>query len=235
MNQSNPTVLWDFDGTLVDMPGLYRTAMITVLNECEPSHKVVAEQVRPYLRAGFPWHKPEEPHLHLTTAEAWWKNLEIVFTHAYQGVGFDEKRAQEFAKQVRKHIIDPHRFVIYEDTIPALKQLKEKGWKQGILSNHVPELPDIVKELGLSSYFDFCITSAKIGYEKPNPNAFHIALDWAGNPDKVWMVGDNIIADIKGAEAVGISAILVRSQKSTDAKYYAPDLLEAVRIITGNV
>jgi putative hydrolase of the HAD superfamily len=231
MNQNKPTIFWDFDGTLVSMPGLYRSALIDVLNDNEPEHHINAEQLKPYLKAGFPWHEPEKSHLHLNISDAWWENLENVFFHAYQAVGIDVKRSQRLATQVRKYVVDASRYVIYEDTIPALKRVREKGWRQGILSNNIPELPDIVKALGLSDYLDFCITSASIGYEKPNPEAFRIALSLTDDPEMVWMIGDNYLADVKGAEALGISAILVRALNNYDTKYSASDLNEAISVI----
>lgn len=44
---------------------------------------------------------------------------------------------------------------------------------------------------------------------------FQLALAEAGDPHHVWMVGDNAVADVAGAQAVGIPAILVRAQKGT--------------------
>ena len=94
--------------------------------------------------------------------------------------------------------------------MPALKQLQDVGWTHVILSNHVPELPDIVTTLGLSPYITRIFTSALLGYEKPHPQAFRYVLDELHNPAVVWMIGDNPEADIAGAEASGIPAILVR-------------------------
>ncbi|HVS84245.1 MAG TPA: HAD hydrolase-like protein, partial [Gaiellaceae bacterium] len=45
--------------------------------------------------------------------------------------------------------------------------------------------------------------------------AFRLALRACGDPAEVWMVGDNPIADIEGAEAVGIRAIRVRNGAAT--------------------
>ncbi|MGH7576825.1 MAG: HAD-IA family hydrolase, partial [Longimicrobiales bacterium] len=50
-----------------------------------------------------------------------------------------------------------------------------------------------------------------IGYEKPNPRAFRHVLNAVGPSGPVWMIGDNPIADVAGAAAVGIPGILVRS------------------------
>jgi putative hydrolase of the HAD superfamily len=224
------TIIWDFDGTLVTFTS-WRFAMLDVLNECEPGHRINDEQFRPFLRNGFPWHKPDEPHLHLSTSEDWWANLEPVFARAYQGVGFAEQRSQYLARKVRKYYVDPRRFVLFDDTLPTLRYLYEKGWHQGILSNHVPELPEIARALGLSPFIDFCLTSGVTGYEKPHPQAFRLAISAAGNPEKIWMVGDSLVLDIQGAERLHIPAILVRQTPAEKVKYQASDLRKAIEII----
>ena len=78
------------------------------------------------------------------------------------------------------------------------------------------------------------MTSAATGYEKPNPEAFKNALVTTGNPERVWMIGDEPVADIQGAEAAGLPAILVRSPQTEGIRYYARDLTEAVAIIEAN-
>ena len=55
---------------------------------------------------------------------------------------------------------------------------------------------------------------AETGYEKPHSEAFSLARMAAGNPATIWMVGDNPKADIAGAEAAGIPAILVRRDET---------------------
>jgi putative hydrolase of the HAD superfamily len=229
----NKVIFWDFDGTLVPFTS-WRSAVIDVLNESDPGHSVDPEHIRPFLRDGFPWHKPEEPHHHLSHPDKWWQALEPVFIRCYQGVGYSGERAAALAGQVRKQMTKPQRYTLYEDTIPVLAALKEKDWRHVILSNHMPELPDIVRALGLSPYIDFCITSADTGYEKPNLRAFRNALSIVGNPETAWMVGDNIVSDIKGAEAAGIPAILVHASPAEEAKYHAIDLVGVLKIIIEN-
>lgn len=202
-----------------------------VLDEYELGHDVEMEQIRPYLRDAFPWHQPNQPHHHLSTPDAWWSHVESILARAFQGVGFDRYRAKELAQLAHRQFIDPKGYKLYDDTIPTLKRLSSHGWNHVILSNHVPELADIIEGLSLSSYISCCITSASIGYEKPHPEAFRIALTKAGNPKIVWMIGDNPVADVGGAEALGLPAILVRNKASEGVKYYARDLLEAASIV----
>ncbi|MNV96380.1 dUMP phosphatase [compost metagenome] len=100
-----------------------------------------------------------------------------------------------------------------------------------ILSNHVPELPQIVEQLGLNQLIWNCISSAAIGYEKPHPEAFKIALSAFNNLSSVWMVGDSLEADVFGAQKMNIPAILVHSAHSEDVKYYASTLNDVIKII----
>jgi putative hydrolase of the HAD superfamily len=96
--------------------------------------------------------------------------------------------------------------------------LAKQGWEHRILSNRVPELPQIVRGLGLSDLMTAIHNSADSGFEKPHPKAFGSILRSLPAKSVVWMVGDNLTADIRGAEAVGISAILVH-KPSSEARY----------------
>jgi FMN phosphatase YigB (HAD superfamily) len=98
-----------------------------------------------------------------------------------------------------------------------------------IVSNHVPELPQLVDALGLGGLVDRVFSSALTGYEKPHPQAYLHALRECGRPAARWMVGNNPLADVAGAEAVGIPAILVRSTR--DGMRSAPDLATAAAIV----
>ena len=116
--------------------------------------------------------------------------------------------------------------------MPVLERLRAQGWQHAILSNHVPELPSLVEALGLSRLVEPVITSAATGYEKPHPEAFALALHLCGRPRQVWMVGDNPVADVAGAEAAGIPAVLVR-REAPGIERQAADLAGAAAILAG--
>ncbi len=229
--EETKVIFWDFDGTLAHRNGFFSEVLLEILNEHEQNHSYKIDDIRPYLKDGFPWHKPENSHFELNDAKTWWNFVEDIFIRAYEGIGLENDRAVQYANLAHFRYIDSNGFVLYEDTAETLEYFMNKGWKNIILSNHVPELSSIVSDLGLGKYIQDCISSANIGYEKPNPDIFQIALKKAGNPNEVWMIGDNYIADIKGAEDVGIKAILVRGPFREDVKYYAKNLREVVRVI----
>ena len=80
----------------------------------------------------------------------------------------------------------------------------------GILSNWGWHLPELCEQLGLASYFDFIVVSARVGCSKPNPCIFREMLRQAGTtPERTLHVGDSLSADVHGAQAVGITGVLV--------------------------
>lgn len=204
-------VLWDFDGTLAERPGMWRGCLIDTLDEHEPGHSHSGEALVPYLRDGFPWHRPDRPHLDLCTADAWWGAVGRVLARAYEGLGYESARAAELAKLARAHYVAPARWRVFDDTVPALSRLRAHGWHSVILSNHVPELGGLIDHLGLRPYVEDVFCSAVTGYEKPHPQAFAAALSSRRDGEAAWMVGDNPEADVAGARRAGLEAILVRT------------------------
>jgi FMN phosphatase YigB (HAD superfamily) len=230
----NRVILWDFDGTLARRPGMWRGCLVETLDEHAPGHGIDPEELRPFLRDGFPWDSPEAPHPELCEPDAWWAHVEVLLAAAYAGAGVEAGHAAELAGHVRARYVDPSRvWELFPDTKPVLERLSEQGWRHVVLSNHVPELPAIAEGLGLAPLVDHIVTSAATGYEKPHPEAFRVALELCGKPEEVWMVGDNPTADVAGAEAVGIQAVLVRTQLESAGRV-AVDLYEAAATITGN-
>ena len=55
-------IIWDFDGTLAHRPTGWTGALLETLSELHPMHQIIADQLRPHLQAGFPWHVPEIVH-----------------------------------------------------------------------------------------------------------------------------------------------------------------------------
>ena len=213
-------VLWDFDETIAEREGMWSGALLAALDAACPGHGVTRDALRPGLRDGFPWHAPDVGHAH-PTPDAWWAALAPLLSGACVGAGVSAGDAERAAAALRGFYLDPAGWSVYDDVAPALDRLS--GYRHVVVSNHVPELPSLVTALGLS--FDAVVTSAEVGWEKPNPRIFRVALDAAGVAARdAWMVGDNPVADVAGAEAAGIRAILVRTGG-------APGLAEAADVI----
>jgi putative hydrolase of the HAD superfamily len=227
-------IFWDFHGTLSYQNGGWTGAIADALNELQPELGVTPDDVRPLVQTGFPWQAPKGDYRHLRDPERWWDALTPVFERVLEGVGAHGIRADAAIARVRAQYVDPAAHALFPDVLPALGGLAKAGWKQVILSNHVPELPEIADGLGLTSLVSEVITSALVGFEKPHAGIFRYALQCTGarpQVDDVWMIGDNFVADVGGARAMGLEAILVRKEHP-EAERYAPDLDGVLRILS---
>ena len=224
-------LIWDFDGTLgYREGGMWTASLLEVIRQRVPGSAVTADQIRPHLRSGFPWHHPTQPHPELHSADEWWDAFTPVLEKALQAVGFEKSRAQPMARQFRRIYTNPGRWRLFDDAIPTLRKLELLGWTNVVLSNHVPELQGIIRHLGLSHYVAEVFNSAEIGYEKPHPQAFRTVLDAFPGATARWMIGDSLDADITGADAMGIPGILVRKYHA-DAQYYCDALSQVPAIL----
>ncbi len=229
-------LLWDFDGTLGyrvsgSVGSGWTASLLETLDIALPGHTVTLDQIRLFLQTGFPWQEADRPHLHLTSADLWWEAILPVLERAYLGVGLDRDLAWTLARQFRAVYLNLDRWRLFDDVLPTLDVLSSHGWTHATLSNHVPELGDIVQHLGLTSRMALVFNSAETGYEKPHPRAFQIALERLPAAEAVWMIGDNFIADVQGAEAVGLPAILVRKHQP-QARYFCESLHGTVDIVS---
>lgn len=103
-------------------------------------------------------------------------------------------------------------WALEDDTIPTLKKLADSGYKLGIISNagDDQDVQQLARNFGISSYFDFILTSAACSYRKPHPRIFELALaNWYLLPAEAVMVGDNLTADIQGAQNAGMFGVWI--------------------------
>lgn len=214
-------LIWDFDGTLAERRGMWSAALLEALETELPGHSLTPESLIPYLQTGFPWHEPQNVRETKVSAEEWWQALYPVFVRAYcEGLQLENAQAHRLCKAAREAYVNPRNWVLFEDTLPSLKALAAAGWKHVILSNHVPELSQIVQALGIGRYFEAIFNSAETGIEKPHPRAFHNVLASLGQVKSVWMIGDSITTDVNGAIAAGLQAALVRKPHADAAVYH---------------
>lgn len=204
-------LIWDFDGTLAYRPGLWSRMMVQVAQRYA-GKDIDIEVVRPYMRRGFPWHNPERANPPQRSADEWWQSLDPHFVDAFLACDLPAEQAAELAGRVRSVYTDIAEWRLFDDTKDVLRELKDAGWTHVILSNHVPELRDLIAGLGLDGLIHCVINSAETGFEKPHPGAFEAARAALEDAGEVWMIGDNINADVLGAEAAGLRAILVRTE-----------------------
>ena len=227
---SRGVLVWDFDGTLATRPGNWTGALCEVVANRYPDLGMTPDRLRPHLQRGFPWHQPETVRSPCSEEE-WWEHLRPVLAGALRAAtALGEWEARQLAGDVRALYIDPRSWQLFDDVLPALRQLSGRGWRHVLLSNHVPELSRLTDALGLSHLLVAVYSSGRTGVEKPHAKAFETVF--ADHPEARfgWMIGDSWRADVQGAMAVGMRAILVR-ERHPDATVHCATLHEVVRIV----
>jgi putative hydrolase of the HAD superfamily len=102
------------------------------------------------------------------------------------------------------------RFRAYPDAAPALAALRERGLSLVVVSNWDHSLHERLEETGLAPLVDGAVASAELGRAKPDRAIFAHALELAGAPARAALhAGDSPEADVDGALAAGLRAVLV--------------------------
>jgi len=102
------------------------------------------------------------------------------------------------------------KLVLFDDVIPALTHLKGLGLILGLISNVDRDITPLCQELGLSAMLQVVVTSQGVGFNKPQPGIFLVALKQAGvKSSEAIYVGDQHQIDVVGANEAGMLGILL--------------------------
>ena len=205
-----PVLLWDFHGTLT----LPADDWFDALWEYLPQEKMPREALREqFHHVCMPWWTM--PGQHTPTGQDWWRYVKDGFTRLLTDCGYSPAEVARAVGKLRETVSDPARHQLYPDAISTLAELQRRGYRHVLVSNNFPELWRVAEALGLAPYFSAHIVSAQVGWDKPSPEIFRLALEAAGNPKQAIMIGDNPVDDVEGARGAGLRAILVHARKET--------------------
>lgn len=103
----------------------------------------------------------------------------------------------------------------FDYVIPFMEQLKKSKIMIGILTDLTAHIQHKkLAHMGLSEYVDIMVTSEEAGREKPSEAVFELIIKKSGVlPWELLMIGDSYEKDIKGAENVGMNAMLFEMDK----------------------
>ncbi|KFC24763.1 YjjG family noncanonical pyrimidine nucleotidase [Chryseobacterium sp. FH1] len=98
---------------------------------------------------------------------------------------------------------------LVDGALDLLNYLKSKGYKMHIISNGFQEVTERKCILsGISGYFETITSADSVGVRKPRPEIFQHSLDLANaEKSESVLIGDDWIADVKGAQRFGIDVI----------------------------
>lgn len=178
-----PTVLFDFDGTLIDSGEI-------ILASFRHATKTVLEQ--------------EIPDEVLAAA--------VGGSNIYDQMrAFDEERVDELVRVYRAHNEPLHdELVAFEGIERVLERLKAEGRQLGIVTAKRRRTVDLAFSiLPLERYFDTVVTSDQTEHHKPHPEPVLTALERLGaKPEEAAFVGDSPF-DMGAGKAAGVFTVAV--------------------------
>jgi HAD superfamily hydrolase (TIGR01549 family) len=203
-------VFFDLGGTLV----VTRRERIFRRVLTEQSRKASLKSIHNAYSRTEPWWLSVYGKMVLTpgeTDEAYRVLDAKVFSALFPGEGQTE--ADRVSRVVRRRWPDLEGEIplkLYPDVEPTLARLSRDGLILALVSNAPADTTKVVEELGLRRYLKHVVISGVVGYTKPNPGIFRVALKQAGvHPSQTIHVGDIYESDVVGARNAGIEGILL--------------------------
>ena len=129
--------------------------------------------------------------------------------------------------------------------VTTLHNLKNQGYKIGLLSNCSVEIPIIWQETAFANLVESPVFSCQARLKKPDPRIYHLAYERLGvRPEECLYVADGENHELKAAAMVGMHPVLIRTSSQEtrgevlrearewqgDAIYTLPEVLKLVGV-----
>jgi putative hydrolase of the HAD superfamily len=122
----------------------------------------------------------------------------------------------------------------YPEALPILEDLRDAGYRLGVISNASHSLPETLRKIGLAPFFETITYSFAVGAEKPDVRIFRRALAEAEATEGFALhVGDSFEADYVGAKRAGLHAVLLQREGEPPAPCPFIRSLEALPHLLG--
>jgi len=208
-------VLFDLGGTLVDYPVPRWPTMAAQCAQGVYDFLVRPESERPPPAAWVPG--PAEAHAQRRPAlpdSALAHHIMIGLRRMVRSLS--GRTLPRIAEACARPLVAPGR--LFEDALPTLRALKDRGYRLGLISNTPWGTPQYLwagqlERFRLAGFFEVALFSSVFGVRKPDARLFRAALGLLRLPaERAMMVGDHPEADIVGARRVGMRAVLLTRQ-----------------------
>lgn len=203
-------LLFDMDDTiLVYDAGAEACWRQAIAQHVERFEGRTPERVRAAIRDYSDWYW-SDPERHRVGRQALPWARRLIVSQAMNRLGIADPGAADAVacsyNRLREELI-----VAVPGALETLQVLRAAGMPMALLTNGHPngQQPKIDR-FGLAPFFDCIVIEGAYGVGKPDPAVFHYALQQLGvEPRHAWMVGDNLVWDVAGAQRVGIMGIWV--------------------------
>jgi len=115
------------------------------------------------------------------------------------------------------HMKELSKAVVFPDHHGDLLRRLKKRHRLGVVSNfdYTPMARHVLEREGVAELFETVVVSDEVGWRKPKPLIFELALRRMGTaPDDALFVGDRADIDVAGAQGVGMAAAWINRDAS---------------------
>lgn len=200
------------DDTLLDAVNANVIAWETVCAEVAPQLGCDAEKLRMTIRKeGGAFWKDESLVGH------WRVDLEGARALVVEKALISLELETSLAKRIAADYSCIHREHLkpFEDAFATLEAVRASGKRVGLITNGPKALQrDKIERFGLQPYMDVIVIEGEFGRGKPDPAVFRHALATVGvDAPEAWHVGDNLYADVGGAQGAGMHGVWIHRDR----------------------
>lgn len=123
--------------------------------------------------------------------------------------------------------------VLYPESLPLLRYLKDKGYKLGIVTNgNTVSQSRKLRACGVDELVKVSLISESVGVAKPDPAIYRMALDQLGaKVEESLYVGNNPDTDILGAGNIGMDSFYILGRPQTQKPTYSGNLKDLFNLL----
>lgn len=129
-------------------------------------------------------------------------------------LGLSEKEREQIA---RDRACNMKNYIPYSGINEVLSTLSITH-KLGIISDTWPSIEPQLEYIGVSQYLSFCTFSCYVGVFKPDQRIYLDALNKCGVPAEETIFIDDVVRNLDGAAALGITPILIAANPEADVE-----------------
>ena len=108
--------------------------------------------------------------------------------------------------------------------LEILGTMRERAMPTALISMCAPDTPPLWRASPLGGLVDEEVFSSEVGLRKPEPEIYLLACGRLGvEPARCFYVGDGAYAELTGASAVGMHAVLIRDPAEAEVEALRPE------------
>lgn len=121
-----------------------------------------------------------------------------------------------------------------DDEVKAVLSDLHSRYRCGIVSNFMVDggVEELLSDYGIDGYFEFVVTSIKVGWRKPHKEIYDAAFKQSrAEKEEILFIGDDYICDYVGPAEYGFSAVLLDKKNEKGRFQSLKELISAIGIL----